>query len=93
MSNPFFSRSAAFNGRGPAAPAQTVTPNGYPTMPGYQPGHGRTGGQQPGYGQAPAGYGQAPPAYGQAGPRSVSPQQLSQLEAQYGAPVVIGKRS
>ena len=81
MSNPFFSRSAAFNGRGPAAPAQTVTPNGYPTMPGYQPG----------YGQAPAGYGQssygqAPPAYGQAGPQSVSPQQLSQLEAQYGAP-------
>ena len=93
MSNPFFSRSAAFNGRGPAAPAQTVTPNGYPTMPGYQPGYGRTGGQQPGYGQAPAaygqapaGYGQAPPAYGQAGPQSVSPQQLSQLEAQYGAP-------
>ena len=79
MSNPFFSRSAAFNGRGPAAPAQTVTPNGYPTMPGYQPGHGRAPGQQPGYGQAPAGYGQA-------GPQSVSPQQLSQLEAQYGAP-------
>ena len=91
MSNPFFSRSAAFNGRGPVAPAQTVTPNGYPTMPGYQPGHGRTGGQQLGYGQAPAAYGQsyygqAPAGYGQAGPQSVSPQQLSQLEAQYGAP-------
>ena len=90
MSNPFFSRSAAFNGRGPVAPAQTVTPNGYPTMPGYQPGAGRA---QAAYGQAPAGYGQAPPAYGQApagygqaGPQQVSPQQLSQLEAQYGAP-------
>ena len=55
MSNPFFSRSAAFNGRGPVAPAQTVTPNGYPTMPGYQPGAGRA---QAAYGQAPAGYGQ-----------------------------------
>ena len=39
MSNPFFSRSAAFNGRGPvAAPSQPVTPNGYPAMPGYRPG-------------------------------------------------------
>ena len=83
MSNPFFSRSAAFNGRGPAAPAQTVTPNGYPTMPGQQPGYGQA---PAGYGQAPAGYGQAPAGYGQAGPQSVSPQQLSQLEAQYGAP-------
>ena len=83
MSNPFFSRSAAFNGRGPVAPAQTVTPNGYPTMPGYQPGAGRA---QAAYGQAPAGYGQAPAGYGQAGPQQVSPQQLSQLEAQYGAP-------
>ena len=58
MSNPFFSRSAAFNGRGSvAAPPQSMTPNGYPTMPGYQPGQP----SQPGYGQ-PA-YGQ--PAYGQ----------------------------
>lgn len=39
MSNPFFSRSAAFNGRGPVAvPSQPVTPNGYPAMPGYRPG-------------------------------------------------------
>ena len=38
MSNPFFSRSTAFKEGGHApgtAPAQT--PNGYPTMPGYQP--------------------------------------------------------
>ena len=48
MSNPFFSRSAAFNGRGSvAAPPQSMTPNGYPTMPGYQPGQP----SQPGYGQ------------------------------------------
>ena len=50
MSNPFFSRSAAFNGRGPvAAPSQPVTPNGYPAMPGYRPGQ---------YGPTPAAYGQ-----------------------------------
>lgn len=49
MSNPFFSRSTAFQegGHAPgAAPAQT--PNGYPTMPGYQAGQ---------YGQQAAGYG------------------------------------
>ena len=51
MSNPFFSRSPAFNDRGPvAAPSRPLTPNGYPTMPGYQPGQ---------YGQA--GYGQPAP--------------------------------
>ena len=56
MSNPFFSRSTAFQegGHAPgAAPAQT--PNGYPTMPGYQAGQ---------YGQQAAGYGQQ---YGQYG--------------------------
>ena len=50
MSNPFFSRSTAFKEGGHApgtAPAQT--PNGYPTMPGYQAGQ---------YGQQAAGYGQ-----------------------------------
>ena len=53
MSNPFFSRSTAFQegGHAPgAAPAQT--PNGYPTMPGYQAGQ---------YGQQAAGYGQVSP--------------------------------
>lgn len=84
MSNPFFARSEAFNGRGPvAAPAaQPVTPNGYPAMPGYQPGYGQAAYGQAGYGQ-PA-YGQA--GYGQPAPQQVTPQQLSQLEAQYGAP-------
>ena len=53
MSNPFFSRSTAFKEGGHApgtAPAQT--PNGYPTMPGYQAGQ---------YGQQVAGYGQVTP--------------------------------
>lgn len=53
MSNPFFSRSTAFKEGGHApgtAPAQT--PNGYPTMPGYQAGQ---------YGQQASGYGQVSP--------------------------------
>ena len=91
MSNPFFSRSAAFNGRGSvAAPPQSMTPNGYPTMPGYQPGqpsqpgYGQPG--QPGYGVGTstaygAGYGQG---YGQ--PAQVSAEQVADLESQYGAP-------
>ena len=101
LSNPFFSRSAAFNGSGPvAAPSRPVTPNGYPTMPGYQPGqssqYGQVGYGQPnqaGYGQVgygQAGYGQPPQAgYGQTGygrPAQVSPEQLAGLESQYGAP-------
>lgn len=36
MSNPYFDRNPVFNGQ-----AQR-TPNGYPTMPGYTPGSGRT---------------------------------------------------
>lgn len=90
MSNPFFSRSAAFNGRGPVAtPSQPVTPNGYPAMPGYQPGqYGQPQyGQQAGYGQqyGQAGYGQ----YGQQagyGQPQVSPDRLAGLEQQYAAP-------
>ena len=50
MSNPFFSRSAAFQEGGRVAgSAPTQTPNGYPTMPGYQAGQ---------YGQQPNQYGQ-----------------------------------
>ena len=70
LSNPFFSRSEAFNGSGPvAAPSRPVTPNGYPTMPGYQPGQSSQYGQQ-GYGQAGYGVGYGRPAqsdYGQQG--------------------------
>ena len=73
MSNPFFSRSTAFKEGGHApgtAPAQT--PNGYPTMPGYQAGqYGQYGNQ---YGQQVAGYGQ------------VTPEQMAGLETQYQAP-------
>lgn len=88
MSNPFFSRSTAFQegGHAPgAAPAQT--PNGYPTMPGYQAGQ---------YGQQAAGYGQQYGQYGNqyanqhgqqtAGYGQVSPEQMAGLEAQYQAP-------
>ena len=83
MSNPFFSRSTAFQegGHAPgAAPAQT--PNGYPTMPGYQAG--QYGQQAVGYGQ----YGQTANQYGQqaAGYGQVSPEQMAGLEAQYQAP-------
>ena len=91
MSNPFFSRSAAFNGRGSvAAPPQSMTPNGYPTMPGYQPGQPSQPGygqpSQPGYGVGTstaygAGYGQG---YGR--PAQVSAEQVADLESQYGAP-------
>ena len=91
MSNPFFSRSTAFQegGHAPgAAPAQT--PNGYPTMPGYQAG--QYGQQATGYGQQYGQYGQtANPysnQYGQqtAGYGQVSPEQMAGLEAQYQAP-------
>ena len=89
MSNPFFSRSAAFKAGSPApgtAPAQT--PNGYPTMPGYQAGqYGQYGQQAAGYGQQYGQYGQAANQYGQtAGYGQVSPEQMAGLEAQYQAP-------
>ena len=95
MSNPFFSRSTAFKAGDQApgtAPAQT--PNGYPTMPGYQAG--QYGQQATGYGQQYGQYGQnanqyaGQPAgqYGQqtAGYGQVSPEQMAGLEAQYQAP-------
>ena len=93
MSNPFFSRSAAFKAGSPApgtAPAQT--PNGYPTMPGYQAGQygqqpNQYGQQATGYGQQYGQYGQTANQYGQtAGYGQVSPEQLAGLEAQYQAP-------
>ena len=89
MSNPFFSRSAAFQEGGRVeGSAPTQTPNGYPTMPGYQAGQ---------YGQQAAGYGQQYGQYGQygqsanqygqtAGYGQVSPEQMAGLEAQYQAP-------
>ena len=95
MSNPFFSRSTAFKEGGHApgtAPAQT--PNGYPTMPGYQAG--QYGQQATGYGQQATGYGQQYGQYGNqyanqygqqaAGYGQVSPEQMAGLEAQYQAP-------
>ncbi|MDU0349557.1 Bax inhibitor-1/YccA family protein [Actinomyces sp. MRS3W] len=81
MSNPYFSRSPAFNGSGVGTSAAQRTPNGYPTMPGYQPGAQSS--QQYGYGY------QAGQQYGQTSDQQygyVSPQQVSDLEAQYGAP-------
>ena len=86
MSNPFFSRSTAFQagGRAPGA-APTQTPNGYPTMPGYQAGqYGRQAtGYEPQYGQ----YGQPEAQYGQSVDYGqVSPDQVAGLEAQYQAP-------
>ena len=93
MSNPFFSRSTAFKEGGHApgtAPAQT--PNGYPTMPGYQAGQygqqpNQYGQQATGYGQQYGQYGQAANQYGQtAGYGQVSPEQMAGLEAQYQAP-------
>ena len=96
MSNPFFSRSTAFQEGGRVAGlAPTQTPNGYPTMPGYQAGQY---GQQPNqYGQQATGYeqqygsygpyGQSTNQYGQtAGYGQVSPEQMAGLEAQYQAP-------
>ena len=88
MSNPFFSRSTAFKAGGQApgtAPAQT--PNGYPTMPGYQAG--QYGQQAAGYGQQYGQYGnQYANQYGQqtAGYGQVTPEQMAGLEAQYQAP-------
>ena len=88
MSNPFFSRSTAFKEGGHApgtAPAQT--PNGYPTMPGYQAGQ-----QASGYGQQATGYGQQYGQYGNqygqqvAGYGQVTPEQMAGLETQYQAP-------
>jgi hypothetical protein len=94
MSNPFFSRSTAFKEGGHApgtAPAQT--PNGYPTMPGYQAGqygqqasgYGQQYGQYSQYGQAAGQYGNQ---YGQqvAGYGQVTPEQMAGLETQYQAP-------
>lgn len=102
MSNPFFSRSPAFNGRGPVEAPPARTPAGYPAMPGYQPGqYGQYGrgaqGTQTAYGQsgvygqsAPGGYGQAPGnQYGAPagyGQGTLTPQQLAELEGQYAAP-------
>ena len=91
MSNPFFSRSTAFKEGGHApgtAPAQT--PNGYPTMPGYQAG--QYGQQASGYGQQATGYGQQYGQYGNqygqqvAGYGQVTPEQMAGLETQYQAP-------
>ena len=91
MSNPFFSRSTAFKEGGHApgtAPAQT--PNGYPTMPGYQAG--QYGQQATGYGQQYGQYGQAAGQYGNqygqqaVGYGQVSPEQMAGLETQYQAP-------
>ena len=98
MSNPFFSRSTAFKEGGHApgtAPAQT--PNGYPTMPGYQAG--QYGQQATGYGQQygqygqnanqyAGQYGQSAGQYGQqtAGYGQVGPEQMAGLETQYQAP-------
>ena len=91
MSNPFFSRSTAFKEGGHApgtAPAQT--PNGYPTMPGYQAG--QYGQQATGYGQQYSQYGQAAGQYGNqygqqvAGYGQVTPEQMAGLETQYQAP-------
>ena len=92
MSNPFFSRSAAFQEGGRVAgSAPTQTPNGYPTMPGYQAGqygqqaagYGQQYGQQYGQSANPYGnqYGQQTAGYGQ-----VTPEQMAGLEAQYQAP-------
>ena len=89
MSNPFFSRSAAFQEGGRVeGSAPTQTPNGYPTMPGYQAGqYGQYGQQAAGYGQQYGQYGQAANQYGQtAGYGQVSPEQMAGLEAQYQAP-------
>ena len=91
MSNPFFSRSAAFQEGGRVAgSAPTQTPNGYPTMPGYQAGQY---GQQPNqYGQQATGYGQQYGQYGNqygqqvAGYGQVTPEQMAGLETQYQAP-------
>ena len=93
MSNPFFSRSTAFQEGGRVAgSAPTQTPNGYPTMPGYQTGQygqqpNQYGQQATGYEQQYGSYGQSTNQYGQsAGYGQVSPEQMAGLEAQYQAP-------
>ena len=92
MAIPFFSGSAAFQEGGRVeGSAPTQTPNGYPTMPGYQAGqYGQYGQQAAGYGQQYGQYGQygqAANQYGQtAGYGQVSPEQMAGLEAQYQAP-------
>ncbi|WP_127842781.1 Bax inhibitor-1/YccA family membrane protein [Actinomyces wuliandei] len=104
MSNPFFSQSRAFAPGGGVREAEPVgtTPGGYPTMPGYQPGHtgpGQVGyaaqqqsyGAGQGYGQT---WGQVPGQAwgqhshdGQAGSYGqVSPEQVAGMEARYQAP-------
>lgn len=90
MSNPYFDRNPAFQAGGAGRASggtQTLTPNGYPTMPGYEPGRTGQAGYHAGapgsvYQTAPSAYGQQ--AYGQAG--QVSPNQLAGLEQQYAAP-------
>lgn len=87
MSNPFFTKNPAFNGRA----ATLTTPAGYPTMPGYhvgQRGQGLPADQYAssgpyGYG---AGYGAPTSQRPASGYGDVSPQQLSHLEQQYAAP-------
>lgn len=87
MSNPFFTKNPAFNGRA----GTLTTPAGYPTMPGYQVGqHGQgpAADQYPpsaayGYG---TGYGAPTAQQPGGGYGGVSPQQLSHLEQQYAAP-------
>ncbi|WP_172192103.1 Bax inhibitor-1/YccA family protein [Actinomyces faecalis] len=76
MSNPYFDRSPAFKEGGTAVVERT--PNGYPAMPGYQPG---SAGSTTAAGRYGAGTDQQAPGYGQ-----VSPEQVSGLEQQYAAP-------
>ncbi|MBS6934638.1 MAG: hypothetical protein KH147_05430, partial [Actinomyces graevenitzii] len=78
MSNPVFSSNPVFK-----QGAQQTTPAGYPTMPGYTPGHPNQGGYGAPYGQN---YGQNydQNAYGQTG--YADPYSQAQLEQQYAAP-------
>ena len=73
MSNPVFSSNPVFK-----QGAQQTTPAGYPTMPGYTPGHPNQGGYGAPYGQN---YGQNYDQTGYADPYS-----QAQLEQQYAAP-------
>lgn len=80
MSNPVFSSNPVFK-----QGAQQTTPAGYPTMPGYTPGHPNQGGYGAPYGQNAYGqnaYDQN--AYGQTG--YADPYNQAQLEQQYAAP-------
>lgn len=80
MSNPVFSSNPVFK-----QGAQQTTPAGYPTMPGYTPGHPNQGGYGAPYGQNAYGqntYDQN--AYGQTG--YADPYSQAQLEQQYAAP-------